>query len=340
MRLDELARRIGCELHGDGAVEVNRVATMEDAGPGDVTFLSNPRYAHKLPGTRASAVIVSADLSEPVPTATLRARDPYFALARALEVFYTPPRVEPGVHLTAVVHPTAKIGTGASVGPYAVIDAGARIGARARIGSHVVIGAEAEIGDDFVAHAHASVRERIRIGDRVTLQNGAVVGGDGFGYAMTPDGKAHKMPQAGTVILEDDVEIGANSTVDRATVGATRVRRGAKIDNLVMIAHGCDVGEGCFVAAQSGLAGSTKLGRLVQVGGQAGFAGHLEIGDMVRVAAQSGVPNDVPSGKTIGGYPAVDIGLWRRQSAALRSLPELGHRVRKLERALRPEKPE
>lgn len=333
MRLDELAARIGCELQGDGGIEVGRVATLDDAQPGDVTFLSNPRYARTLPRTRASAVIVSAAFEGALPAAALRAADPYLALARALEIFAPPRREEAGIHPTALVHPTARLGPDASVGAYAVIGAGTRVGARARIGPHVVVGPATEIGDDFVAHAHVSVRERVRIGHRVTIQDGAIIGSDGFGYAVTPEGTAHKMPQTGTVILEDDVEVGANTTIDRATVGATRICRGAKIDNLVMVAHGCEIGEGCFLAAQVGLAGSTTLGRFVQLGGQVGVAGHLSIGDFSRVSAKSGVPNDVPAGKTIGGYPAADIAQWRRQSAALARLPELLQRVRRLERA-------
>jgi len=334
MRLEEISAALGCELEGDGSIDIRGIATLEEAGPGDLSFLSNPRYAPKARTTRAAAIIVGRDFAEEVSPALLRTVDPYFALARALELFHRPRPVEPGIHPTAVIDPSARIGPGASIGPYVVIEARARIGARARLGPYVLVGAEAEIGDDFTAHAHATVRERVRIGNRVILQDGAVIGSDGFGYAVSPDGKAHRMPQTGTVILEDDVEVGANATVDRATVGATRIGRGTKIDNLVMIAHGCEIGEGCFLAAQVGLAGSTKLGRGVQLGGQVGVAGHLEIGDFARIAAQSGVPNDVPAGKTFGGTPAVEIQLWRRVVAATHRLPEVLRRLRRLEKGI------
>jgi UDP-3-O-[3-hydroxymyristoyl] glucosamine N-acyltransferase len=334
MRLDQLAKEIGAALEGDGAREVYGLATLDDAGPEEITFLSNPRYRAKVATTRAGAIIVGLDFFPAPQVPVLRAPDPYLAMARALALFHRPLAVESGIHPTANVHPSAEIGPGASVGPYCVIGARTRIGARARLEAHVVIGAECDVGDDFAAYAHASVRERVRIGHRVILQNGAVIGGDGFGYVATPDGDVRKLPQAGTVVLEDEVEIGSNATVDRATVGATRIRRGAKIDNLVQIGHGCDVGEGCFLAAQTGLAGSTRLGRYVQLGGQVGVAGHLEIGDSARVAAKSGVPNDLEGGKTYGsGLPALDIGQWRRVVAAWRSLPELVKRVRSLERA-------
>lgn len=334
MRLDKLAARIGCEVHGDSTVEIHGVATLDEARSGDITFLSNPRYTRKVAATHASAIIVARTFAEPVAIPTVRAGDPYLALAKALAVFHPAMPATPGIHPTAVIDPTAQVGPDANIGPYAVIGAGVRIGARASIAAHVVINANTEIGDDFVAHSHASVRQRVRIGHRVTLQDGAVIGGDGFGYAVGEDGTAHKMPQAGTVLLEDDVEIGANATIDRATVGATRVRRGTKIDNLVQIAHGCDVGEGCFLAAQVGLAGSTKLGKYVQLGGQTGAAGHLEIGDFVRAGGKTGITGDVPSGKTVAGFPAVEITTWRRASVALARLPELLRRVKRLEQAL------
>lgn len=332
MRLDELARQIGAELRGDGAVEIRGVATLDEAGPEEITFLSNPRYASRVATTRAGAIIVGLDFDQQIDRPLLRAGDAYLSMAKALALFHRPAAAEPGIHPSAVVHPTAEIGPAPSFGPFCVVGPRTRIGARARLEAHAVIGADCEIGDDFVAHAHASVRERVRIGDRVILQNGAVVGGDGFGYVPTPDG-IQKLPQAGTVILEDDVEIGANSTVDRATLGATRIRRGAKIDNLVMIAHGCDVGEGSFLAGQTGLAGSTKVGNYVQMGGQAGSAGHLEIGDFARIGAQSAVGKSVEGGKTYSsGIPAMEAGHWRRVHAVLRQLPDLLKRVRQLEK--------
>jgi UDP-3-O-[3-hydroxymyristoyl] glucosamine N-acyltransferase len=336
MRLSELATKLGCELRGDGNVEIVGVAPIETAEAGEMTFVANPRYARHLETTRATAVILALDAAE-VSIPSLRSADPYGAFARAIEIFFRPIEMFPGVHPSSVIDESAHIGPGACVGPCVVIGAGVWIGAEARIGAHVVIYPEVSIGDRFVAHARVTVRERVRIGNDVILHAGAVIGSDGFGYVAGADGSIHKITQAGNVVLEDDVEIGANTTVDRAAVGSTIVRRGAKIDNLVMIAHGCEIGEGSMIAAQVGLSGSTKLGRYVRLGGQVGCAGHLTIGDGAQVAAQSGVPNSIAAGATVGGTPAADIGRWRRASAAVLKLPELLRRVRRLERAMVPE---
>lgn len=333
MKLRELADRLGCALEGDGDVEIVRAAPIESAGAGDITFVANPRYVRHLATTKASAVILAPDLP-PVAIPSLRTANPHFAFAKAVEQLYEAPRPLPGVHRTAVVAASAQIGVGASIGPCAVIGEKVQIGRDARIEAHVVIYPEVVIGDRFTAHAHVTVRERVHIGNDVTLQNGVVVGSDGFGYAVGPDGAIHKILHAGDVVLEDEVEIGANTTVDRAAVGSTVIRRGAKIDNLVMIAHGCEVGERSMLAAQVGLAGSTRVGRLVRMGGQAGAAGHLTIGDGAQVAAQSGVANSVPAGAVMGGYPAVDAAVWRRYSVALQHLPSLLRRVRRLEKRL------
>lgn len=336
MTLAEIAERLGCELRGDGAIEIGAIRGLEEAGPGDLTFLANPKYAAQLAATRASAAIVATGTAA-LPIATLRADNPYLCFARVLALFHRPPAPTPGVHPTAVVAASARIAAPTSIGPYAVIGERVEIGPSATIHPHVTIYEGARIGRDFVAHAGVVVRERVRIGDRVVLHAGVVIGADGFGFAPSPTG-AVKIPQIGVVVIEDDVEIGANTTVDRATLEATIVRRGAKLDNLVMIAHNCEVGAHSFLAAQVGIAGSTKIGRGVQMGGQAGAAGHLMIGDGVQVAAQSGVPNSVPAGKTVGGYPAMEVGLWRRTSAAILRLPELVRRVRRLERRLGPER--
>jgi UDP-3-O-[3-hydroxymyristoyl] glucosamine N-acyltransferase len=331
MRLEEIARRIGCELRGDGSLEISGLAPIETAAPGQLTFLAHPRYARHLDATRASAIIVSPSTAE-VKIPSLRAGDPYLAFAKALALFHRPPEFSSGVHRTAVIDDSAVIGEGAAIGAYTVIGARTRIGAGARIAAHVVIGEDVVIGSGFTAYPFVSVRERVRIGDNVALQSGAKIGGDGFGYTLGENGQIVKIPQTGTVCLEDDVEIGANSTIDRAAIGETVIRRGAKIDNLVMIAHGCEVGAGSMLAAQVGLSGSTKLGQFVRMGGQAGAAGHLTIGDGAQVAAGSGIPNDVPAGVTVGGYPSLEIHVWRRVSAALPRLPELLRRVRRLER--------
>jgi UDP-3-O-[3-hydroxymyristoyl] glucosamine N-acyltransferase len=330
MKLGELAERIGCELQGDAAIEITAIRGLEDAGSGDLTFFANARYAAQLTSTQASAVIVATGMAA-LPIATLRAANPYLAFARALALFHEPLRPRPGIHATAVVAASATVAEPASIGAYAVVGEDVVIGPGATIHPHVTIYDGVRIGRDFVAHASVVVRERVQIGDRVVLHPGAVIGGDGFGFVPGPEG-AVKIPQTGIVVLEDDVEIGANTTVDRATIGATVIRRGAKLDNLVMIAHGCEVGAHSFLAAQVGIAGSTKVGRGVQMGGQAGAAGHLTIGDGVQVAAQSGIPSSVPAGKVVGGYPAVEAALWRRTSAALLRLPELLRRVRRLER--------
>jgi UDP-3-O-[3-hydroxymyristoyl] glucosamine N-acyltransferase len=282
--------------------------------------------------TRASAVICAASAPE-AAVATLRTAEPYLCFARALALFHPPRRLPVGVHATAVVAGTARIAPGAAIGAHVVVGEDVEIGADAQLHPHVVLYAGARIGRDFVAHTGVVVREDVRIGDRVVLHPGVVLGGDGFGFAPSATG-AVKIPQIGTVVIEDDVEIGANTTIDRATLGATIVRRGSKLDNLVMVGHNCEIGAHCFIAAQVGLAGSTKVGNGVQMGGQAGVAGHLTIGDGVQVVAQSGIPSSVPAGKIVGGYPAVEVGVWRRTSAALLRLPELLRRVRRLEQRL------
>ncbi len=333
MKLSEVAQRLGCELRGNGETEVCGVNGIDEAGPGELTFVANKKYLAKLPATKAAAVILAPEAPE-VSLPSLRTANPYLAFAQALELFY-PPYVPPeGVHPTAVISPSARIGAYASIGPYAVIGENVVIGETACIFAHVVIYPNVSIGHHFTAHAGVVVREGTRIGDRVVLQGGVVIGGDGFGYVPLPDGATYKIPQSGVVVLEDEVEVGANTTIDRATVGATVIRRGAKIDNLVMIGHGCEVGEGTLLAAQVGLSGSTKLEAGVRMGGQVGAAGHLTVGKNTMVAAQSGIPRDVPANSVIGGYPAVNIRSWRRYSAVLPKLPEILRRLRRIEQAV------
>ncbi len=333
MRLVDLAEALGCELRGDGDIEIVGVAPIESAGPGQLTFVANPRYGRHLGTTQASAVILPSDAPE-VALASLRGSDPYLSFARAIELFYRPIASPPGVHPTAVIADRARIGAGASIGAYCVIGEGVAIGEGARMAPHVVIYPEVAIGDRFVAHAHVTVRERVRLGNDVVLHAGVVIGSDGFGYVAGRDGRVHKIIQGGDVVLEDNVEVGANTTIDRAAVGSTVIRRGVKLDNLVMIAHGCDVGESTMIAAQVGLSGSTRVGRGVRIGGQAGTAGHLSIGDGAQLAARSGVVGSIEAGMVVGGFPAVEAPRWRRVTAALARLPELLRRVRRIEKRL------
>jgi UDP-3-O-[3-hydroxymyristoyl] glucosamine N-acyltransferase len=332
MQLAELAKLLGCELHGDGTVEIERAAPIESAGRGDITFVSNQRYLRFLPDLQASAVILAPE-APAVKVASLRTADPYLAFAKAVEHFYRPVAFPAGIHPTAQIASTASIGPNAAIGAYAVIGENVRIGADARIGPQVVLYPEVVVGDRFLAHAHVTVRERVRIGSDVVLHSGAVIGSDGFGY-VPAEGGIRRLLQAGDVVIEDEVEVGANTTVDRAMVGSTVLRRGVKLDNLVMVAHGCEIGEYSMLAAQVGLSGSSRVGKWVRVGGQAGSAGHLSIGDGAQVAAQSGLNKSIPAGAIVGGSPAVEIGLWRRVCAASARLPELLRRVRRIEQHL------
>lgn len=329
MKLSDLARRIGAELEGPNDLDISGVAGMEDAAAGDITFLANPKYIRKAGATSAGAIIVGTDVQLP-GRALLRAQDPYLAFARALEIFHPPAANPPGIHPTAVIASTAKIGKNPSIGPYVVVEDDVTLGDHCVLKSFVVIYSGARIGNRLFAHAHAVVRENTRIGNGVVLQNGVVVGGDGFGFAKQPDGTYYKIVQPGAVVIEDNVEIQSNACIDRATVGVTRVRRGAKIDNLVQVGHGCDVGENALLCGQVGLAGSSKLGRNVILAGQVGVAGHLEIGDNVIVSSQSGVPRDVPPGTVISGSPAIDNFLWLKCVAAYSRLPEMLAAIRKI----------
>ncbi len=326
MKLSDIAQRIGARLEG-GDADITGVAGIEAAGPGQLTFIANPRYAAAAQTTRASAIIVEEKFPV-VPVATLRSKNPYLAFAHALELFYQPPQYAPGIHPTAVIHPSAKVGKGASISAYVVIDEEVEIGDNCVLLPFVVIYRGARVGRNFFAHAHAVVREYCRLGDNVILQNGAVVGADGFGFAKTSEGRWHKIVQSGPAVLEDEVEVQANACVDRASVGESRISRGAKIDNLVQVGHGSSVGEDTLLCAQVGLAGSTEVGKNVILTGQVGVAGHCRIGDGVVATAQSGIPNDVEPGKVVSGYPAIDNRLWLRCVAIFNRLPELAKTLR------------
>jgi UDP-3-O-[3-hydroxymyristoyl] glucosamine N-acyltransferase len=328
MKLSQLSEALQARLeNGSPDTDITGVAGIEEAIAGQVTFVANPKYASAAKTTRASAVIVSENFP-PVPVALLRSKNPYLMFARAIEIFYQPPRYSPGVHPTAVVHPSAKIGKRAHVGPYVVIDEKVSIGDNATLLAHTVIYRNVKIGSNFFAHAHAVVREGCRLGDNVVLQNGAIIGADGFGFAKDDAGLWHKIVQSGPAVLENDVEVQANACVDRASVGETHVGRGARIDNLVQVGHGSRVGENTLLCAQAGLAGSTDVGKNVILAGQVGVAGHCKIGDGAIATAQSGIPNDVPAGAVVSGYPAIDNKLWLRCSAVFNRLPELMKAVR------------
>jgi len=333
LKLRDIAARLACRLEGDGEIEIRRITGIDDAGEGDLTFFTNPKYAPELRRTKASAVILS-DQAEPAPCAMLRAPHPYLAFAKAMELFADQRRPPAGVHRLADVSASAAIAPEASVGAFAVVGDGARIGARTIVHPHVVIGPGAEVGVDCTIHSGVSIRERVRIGDRVVVQDGAVIGSDGFGFAKRPDGSHQKIPQVGGVVVEDDVEIGANATIDRPAVGETRIGAGSKIDNLVQIAHGVAIGKNVLLAAQVGIAGSTTIDDAVTLAGQVGVSGHITIGKGTVATAQTGIPNSVEPGSFISGYPAIPNRDWLKSSAVFRKLPELRKTISDLEARL------
>jgi UDP-3-O-[3-hydroxymyristoyl] glucosamine N-acyltransferase len=326
----DLARRLGCEVRGDGAIDVVRVAGIDEAGPGDLTFVSNPRYATRLTTTRASAVILSPGVESSLPS--LLTPNPYLAFARAMAVLHPQPRPQPGVHPSAVVDPSASLGEKVYVGALAVVGPGARVGARTVLHAHVVLYADVAVGEDCVLHSGVQVREKCRLGNRVVVQNGAIIGSDGFGFAKDDAGRYEKIAQMGIVVIEDDVEIGALTAVDRAALSETRIGRGTKIDNLVQIGHSVTIGSDSVLAGQVGIAGSAKVGNRVILAGQVGVVGHLEIGDGAIVTAQTGVPGDVAPGAVISGSPAIENRAWLKSTAVFAKLPELQKRIRELER--------
>jgi UDP-3-O-[3-hydroxymyristoyl] glucosamine N-acyltransferase len=332
LTLQELADRLDCRLEGgSGGAPVTGLAGLDEAGASDVTFLANAAYAPRVASTRAAAVIASDALAS-APCAILRSANPYLAFARAAALFAPPDPAPAGVHATAIVAADASLGEGVSVGPYAVIESGAAIGARTRIGSHVTIGRGATLGDDCRIASHVSIRARVALGHRVVMQDFAVAGSEGFGYARRDDGTHEHIPQTGAVVIEDDVEIGALTAIDRPAVGETRIAAGTKIDNLVQIAHGVRVGRNVLMAAQVGISGSTTIEDNVALGGQVGVAGHVTVGAGVQAAAKTGVTGHVRPGAVIAGYPHDEIQAWRRSHAALRRLPQLRERIRELER--------
>jgi len=329
MKLGTIAERLGCELEGDATIEITGVAGIEEAQPQQLTFLTNRKYRPVLETTRASAVLIARDAG-PLRMAALRSANPYLDFARAIELFHAAPEYRPGVHATAVVAKSAKIGPGAHIGPYCFVDEDVELGRNAVLHSFVSVYRAVRIGDDFFAHAHACVRESCQIGNRVLLQNGVVVGSDGYGFARESNGHWYKMRQAGITVIGDDVEIQAHSAIDRATIGETRIGRGTKIDNLVQVGHACTVGEDTLLCGQVGLAGTTHVGNRCILAGQVGAAGHLTIGDGATLTAQSGVPTDVPPNAVYSGYPAMDNLAWRKSVAVFNRLPDLQRDLREL----------
>jgi UDP-3-O-[3-hydroxymyristoyl] glucosamine N-acyltransferase len=322
LTLAQLAEHLQATLQGDPNTQITGVAGLEDAAPGHLTFVANPKYASLARTTQATAILVDPSFPE-LATPTLRIENPYLAFARAIELFYQPPAYAPGIHPTAVVAPTARIGANPHIGAYAVISDHVTLGDNAIILPHVVLYPHVRAGDNLFAHAHAIVREHCQLGDNVTLQNGAIIGADGFGFAKQSDNTWYKILQSGPAILEDNVEVQANACIDRASIGETRIHAGAKIDNLVQVGHGSTVGANTLLCAQVGLAGSSTIGKNVILAGQVGVAGHCTIGDGAIATAQSGIPSDVAPGKVVSGYPAIDNRQWLRSTAIFNRLPEV-----------------
>jgi UDP-3-O-[3-hydroxymyristoyl] glucosamine N-acyltransferase len=322
MKLADLAHHLGATLTGDPSAKITGVAAIDTASPGDLTFVANPKYASQARTTKATAVLVEPGFIE-ISAATLRIENPYLAFARAIELFYQPPTYAPGIHPTAVIAPTAKVGASAHIGAYVVISDHVTIGDNAVLLPHVVLYPHVKAGNNLFAHAHAVVREYCQLGDNVVLQNGAIIGADGFGFARQSDGSWYKILQSGPAVLEDAVEVQANACIDRASIGETRIHAGAKVDNLVQVGHGSAVGQNTLLCAQVGLAGSTTIGKGVILAGQVGVAGHCTVGDGAIATAQSGIPSDVEPGKVVSGYPAIDNRQWLRSVALVNRLPEL-----------------
>jgi len=337
--LSELAGKIGATLSGPDS-EVTGIAAVEEAGPGQVTFLSNPKYARHARGTRAAALIAK----EPVPGAScafLLTPNPYYSFACAVELFHPPVRPPAGVSPLSSVHAGAVLGKGVSIAPFAVVEEGAVLGDRVALLAGVYVGKNARVGEDSLLYPRVTLYEGVRIGKRAILHAGCVVGSDGFGFAPSPQG-FKKIPQVGTVEIDDDVEIGANTTIDRAAMGITRIGRGTKLDNLIQVGHNVAIGSDTVIAAQTGIAGSCRIGNRVMIGGQSGLAGHLEVGDGVMLGARTGVAVSLSAAESPAwsGVPAMPHKTWLRMVTLLPKLPELFRRVRRLEVGKPPEEEE
>jgi UDP-3-O-[3-hydroxymyristoyl] glucosamine N-acyltransferase len=335
MKLVELASLTNARVEGDDSIEILGAAGLDEAKTGEVTFLSNPRYTPRIHTTNASAIYLAEDVKIDRNISVLRAKDPYLAYTRALRVFYPEPKLHPSIHPSAAIHHTAKISKNVFIGAHVAVGANAEIADGVCIHPNVTVYDDVKIGRDSVIHSGVALRERTIVGERVIIHNNTVVGCDGFGFAKDEDRHWLKIPQAGRVVIEDDVEIGAGTTIDRASIGESRIGRGSKLDNLVQIGHSCTVGEDSLLCAQVGLAGSSHIGNRVILAGQAGVAGHLTIGDDVVLTAKSATSHDVPAGKMISGIPAFDNRDWLRATAAFRRLGEMHRTVRELEKRVK-----
>lgn len=335
MRLSEIAQKINATLIGQD-IQITGVESIEKAQPDQLTFLSNPIYTKFIKTTKAGAIIVSPDtpLKPLFSGSILYHPNPYLAFALSLELFHDQGPPPAFIHPTAVIEPSATLGENPSIGAHSYIGSSTKIGDNVVIFPNCTIYNNVTIGNNVTIHSNCVIREYSQLGDRVILQNGVCVGSDGFGYASLPNKAWHKIPQTGRVIIEDDVEVGANSTIDRPAVGETRIGVGVKIDNLVQIGHSCNVGSNSLLCAQVGLAGSTTVGKNVILAGQVGVAGHLAIGDDVRATAQSGIPRSVPPGSVVSGYPAINSRQWRKATSLFQRLPELAKKLDKVEKAL------
>lgn len=334
MQIRALAHALGAEVDPQLELEITGVNTIEAAGPQDVTFLGNPKYAAKLNTCQAGAILVAQSFAVPLLIPVLRVDHPYLAFAKALELFHPPSKPKRAIHPTAVLGQGVVLGCNVAIGAYSVVGDRVVIGDNVTIFPHCMIYDGAVIGAGSTLHSHVVVREQVQLGQRVILQNGAVIGADGYGFVPLPDGSHYKIPQVGTVVLEDDVEVQAQTTIDRATVGVTRVGQGSKIDNLVQVGHNSTIGEHTLLCGQVGLAGSTQVGNHVVLAGQVGAAGHLTIGDRTIAAARSTILQSVPPNSQVGGFPAIDHKLWLRVVTELKQLPQMVRRLRHLEQKL------
>ena len=335
MKLSELAQLTGARVEGNSDdIDIHGAAGLDEAASGQITFLANPRYTPRVNTTCASAIFLSEDAQTDRYIAILRVKDAYLAYTRALRIFHPEPQLEPHIHPAAVIDASARVGTGVAIGAGAVIGRNVEIADGVCIHPNVTIYEDVEIGKDSTIHSGVAIRERTVIGERVVIHNNSVIGCDGFGYAKDEQKRWLKIPQTGRVVIEDDVEIGAGTTIDRASVGESRIGRGTKLDNLVQIGHSCTVGEDSLLCAQVGLAGSSHIGNRVILAGQAGVAGHLTIGDDVVLTAKSATSHDIPAGKVISGIPAFDNKDWLRSTAAFRRLGQIQRSVRELERRM------